>query len=176
MAKPKKISPDAAKKMLDTPKFWLPNATITWVQTSVKAFPHTFKFRTGLEIERGSSRIEPEGLFIDCSFKKSIIDGVPDRISITLLVENARVFGIDENGPSRHLNRVGVGHPYYQKEVSHPHIHLPVNESCYGYVEPLPPQSIEDLWDLFLKKAAIHGAPVFSKPEAIAPDGQMVLI
>lgn len=116
MAKQKKIPVDVAEKMIATPKYWLQNAGLSWVQTTAKKFPSAYKFRAGLEVETGGGRIEPEGLFIDCYFKKSIINGVPDTLSISLLAKNARVFGIDENGPSGHLSSVGFGHPYYRKK------------------------------------------------------------
>lgn len=176
MAKPKTISPDDAKKTIDRPKFWLSNAKISWAKTTVKRFPSAYKFRVGLEIAATTGRVEPEGLFIECYFKKSLIHGVPDTLSMTLLVQNSRAFGVDENGPSEHLNKVGLGQRYYQQTVGHPHIHLPVNESSYGYAEPLAPQSLENLWSLFLEKANIHEAPSLTLPSTGAPDEQMELL
>jgi hypothetical protein len=176
MAKPKTISPVIARQMISRPKFWLPHARITWAQTTVKRFPRAYKFRVGLEIEAAAGRVEPEGLFIQCYFKKSLICDVPDTLSITLLVQNSRAFGVDENGPSDHVNKIGQGQPYYQQKVTHPHIHIPVDELSYGYAEPLAPQSLEGLWNLFLEKANIHEAPSLTLPSAGVPDEQMELL
>lgn len=176
MAKPKTISPEVARKMIERPKFWLPNAKITWAKTTVKRFPCAYKFRVGLEVDAAVGRVEPEGLFIECYFKKSLIHGVPDTLSITLLVQNSRAFGVDENGPSEHMNKVGLGQPYHRLTVAHPHIHLPVDESSYGYAEPLAPQSLENLWRLFREKANIYEAPNLTLPGTGAPDEQMELL
>lgn len=176
MAKPKTIAPEIARKMIDRPKFWLPNAKITWAQTTVKRFPSAYKFRVGLEVSAAAGRVEPEGLFIECYFKKSLIHEVPDTLSITLLVQNSRAFGVDENGPSEHTNKVGLGQPYHRQNVAHPHIHLPVDESSYGYAEPLDSQSLEDLWNLFLEKANIQEAPRLTLPGFGVPNEQMELL
>lgn len=176
MAKPKAISSAVAREIIDKPKFWLPSAGFPWAQTTVKKFPSAYKLRAGLEVEAGGGRVEPEGLFVDCYYKKSLIHGVPDTLSLTLLVQNARVFGLDENGPSSHINRIGAGMPYYQQQVSHPHIHIPVDEACYGYAEPIPAQSIEELWTLFLKQANIHEAPDIVLPGTTESTNQLELL
>lgn len=176
MAKPKTIPSATAVKVIDTPKFWLPNSEFAWAQTSVKKFPSSYKLRLGLEVETSGGRIEPEGLFIECFFKKSFIDLIPDTLYMSLLVQNARVFGIDENGPGGHINRVGLGMPFYQQQVNHPHMHIPADESSYGYAEPISRQPIKELWNLFLKQANIYEAPSIILPGETNLSTQMDLL
>lgn len=160
MAKPSKISYEEAMAGLEAEKHWDAGDSIEWVRTSVNLWPSTFKFRTALRI--GS--IRPEGLFLQLDYKASLIQDVPDKVYMTLLVNNARVFGVDENGQANHMNKVGIGREHFMKKVSHPHIHIPVAEASYGYSEPLEAQPVSSLWQVFLTRANIIGAPPLNLP------------
>lgn len=160
MAKPSKISYEEAMAGLDAEKHWDAGESIEWVQTSVNHWPSSFKFRTALRV----GNIRPEGLFLQMDYKASLIQDVPDKLYMTLLVNNARVFGIDENGQAGHINKVGIGREHFMKRISHPHIHLPVPEASYGYIEPLKAQSASSLWQVFLSRANIIGAPPLNLP------------
>lgn len=160
MAKPNEIDFETAKEGIALPKAWAGPSRIEWITNAPKSSLPGYSCRVGLEIS-GEFR---EGCFVNITFKSSSIPGVPDSVSFTLLFDNARVIGVDDNGPSRHLNSVGKGMPYYMQTVSHPHIHFPVPESSAKYAEPLAPQDISALWKLFLERANISGAPDFHRP------------
>ncbi|MBD1553592.1 hypothetical protein [Pseudomonas typographi] len=160
MAKPSRIPYDEAVAGIAIPKTWEAGNTIEWVMTSTKQWPAAYKFRTAL----GVGAVRPEGLFLQLDYKKSLIEFVPDKLYMTLLVNNARVFGIDENGASNHINTVGAGLPHFMAKVSHPHLHIPVPDASYGYIEPLAPQPVTSLWQLFLERANITGAPPLNLP------------
>ncbi|MBK3465842.1 hypothetical protein [Pseudomonas sp. MF6776] len=160
MAKPSKISYEEAMAGLEVEKHWVAGDSIEWVQTSVKQWPSSFKFRTALQV----GNVRPEGLFLQLDYKPSLIQDVPDKLYMTLLVNNARVFGIDENGSANHVNKVGIGREFFMRKISHPHIHLPVPEASYGYIEPLNAQPVSSLWQVFLSRANIIGAPPLNLP------------
>ncbi|MDV9031342.1 hypothetical protein Q7C30_004375 [Pseudomonas sp. RAC1] len=173
MGKPSKISYDEAMAGLVAEKHWESGDSIKWVMTTVKQTPASFKFRAALRV--GSVR--PEGLFLQLDYKMSLIEDVPDKFYMTLLVNNSRIFGLDVNGIAGHVNKVGVGRPYFMQRVSHPHIHLPVPEASYGYIEPIDEQPVSDLWQAFLKRANIKGAPeVLNHPKVEQNPQQMRLI
>ena len=160
MAQPSKISYEEAITGVQWEKQWEAGESIEWVMTSVKQWPSAYKFKTALRV--GS--IRPEGLFLQIDFKASLLEGVPDKIYMTLLVNNARVFGVDENGASNHVNKVGRDRPYFMQKISHPHIHLPTPDSSYGYSEPLDRLPVAELWRVFLERANIYGAPALNLP------------
>jgi len=160
MAKPSKIPYEEAIAGIDLVKNWEAGPSVEWIKTSIKQWPSSFKFRTALRV--GSARLE--GLYLQLDYKRSLIEDVPDKLYMTLLINNARVFGVDENGSSNHINTVGLGQPHFMKKVAHPHIHLPVPDASYGYIEPLDPQPVSSLWQLFLKHANIYGAPPLNLP------------
>lgn len=160
MAKPNEIDYEAAKDGISLPKIWAGPPKIEWITNSPKCQLPGYSFRVSLEI-LGEIR---EGCFVNVTFKRSLISGIPDSVSFTLLFDNARILGIDDNGPSRHINIAGKGMPYYMQRIDHPHIHFPVPESSSKYAEPLEPQDISSLWNLFLEHANISGAPGFNQP------------
>ncbi|MBD8592331.1 hypothetical protein IFT75_02810 [Pseudomonas sp. CFBP 8758] len=173
MGKPSKISYDEAIAGLTAEKHWEGAGSIEWVMTTAKQWPASFKFRTALRV--GSVR--PEGLFLQLDYKMSLIEDVPDKLYMTLLVNNSRVFGVDVNGFAGHINKVGVGKPFFMRRVSHPHIHLPVPEASYGYIEPIDEQPVSSLWQLFLSRANILGAPpLLNHPKVEQNPQQMRLI
>lgn len=167
MAKPNQIAYDNAMQGIAAAKHWAGPALIRWQLNTVKRFPGAYSARIplqiGLEIK--------EGLFVSLYYKQSLHLGVPDKISMTLLVDNARVLSIDHNGVSDHLNTVGHGLPYFKQPIPHPHLHVPVQEASSGYAEPLSDMGLPEMWKLFLSRANIIGAPDFELPR-----GQMPLI
>jgi hypothetical protein len=105
-----------------------------------------------------------EDWFVDLYFKRARIPGVRDTLSITLVVNRTRTVAVDDNGPGSHVNKVGAGHPYYQKSVGFPHVHVPLPQASYGYAEPLDGTTAQKLWELFLDRANISGAPRIELP------------
>lgn len=167
MASPKTIPYDEAIFAVSKPKKWAGGARIVWRSNSARRFPTPYSFRAGLEVDG----VTVEGWFVDLYFKHSRIPGARDTLSMGLIANSTRVIAIDDNGPSIHLNTVGVGLPYFMREVGHPHLHRPVPEASEGYAEPLDSSTIQVMWGLFLKTANISGAPPLELPE----QGQMVI-
>lgn len=164
MAKPNTIPYDDALRAIQTLKIWPTSARFEWKTQSSRKFPAPYSFRTSLALNQEQTKFA-EDWFVELYFKQSLFSSVRDTLSITLVVNKARVVAIDDNGPSAHMNKVGAGMPYYQKRVEHPHLHFPVPESSYGYAEPIITATVQSLWELFLTKANITGAPRIELPD-----------
>lgn len=147
------------RRTIALPKSWVASGEIAWVDAGGR--PRGFTFRERLALPDGS---QPASLFVECYFKPSSIQGCADKLSRGLFFNHHRVFGVDENGPSGHLNIVGVGRPYFQKRVGHPQVHTVSDDCIYGYAEPLELMPLEDYWDYFISEAGIVGAPPFQLP------------
>lgn len=157
---------------IDTKKQWLGSDRIDWVMTTVKKWPSTYKYRASLMV---GERTE-EGLFVQLDYKAGSLPGAPERLYFGLFVQSARSFAVDDGGFTRHRNKVGKGLPFYQQVIGHPHMHIPVFEASYGYAEPLNREPAEQLWQLFLMRANIQGAPPLNLPDETGQTGQMRLL
>lgn len=169
MAKPGKINYADALAAVAMPKEWAGGRPIAWSRQSQVGFPLHSKARAPLKF----NGVVQEGCFIDLYHKISIIPGVPDKVSFSLMVNGARVMGLDENGPTSHLNKVGKGLAHFMSTVDHPHLHVPASDGTPGYADPIDRQPIDQLWQLFCARANIKGAPPFNFP---ATDAQLVLL
>jgi hypothetical protein len=147
------------RQMIGLSKAWVASREMTWVDAGGK--PKGFTFRERLALPDGS---QPANLFVECYFKPSSIKGCPDKLSLSLFFNYHRVFAIDENGPSGHVNVVGLGRPYFGKRVGHPQVHTISDDCIYGYAEPLDSVPFESYWDYFVSEAGITGAPSFRLP------------
>ncbi len=172
MAKPLKIPFDTAIRGIELEKHWTAGPVIEWVQSSLHHWPHTYKHRSILQV---GDRME-EGLFVQLEYKGGTVGDIPERLYFGLHVGGARTLAIDEDGVTGHTNTVGLGRPFYKQRIGHPHIHLPVQEASYGYAEPLERQPVDVLWNQFLQRANIVGAPPLNLPDMLGHDGQMRLI
>ncbi len=149
---------------IEAQKYWPAGVRFDWKSSSTKRFPAPYSFRTSLALD-------PKGLqyaedwFVELYFKRARIVGARDTISITLVVNRTRTVAVDDNGPGNHVNKVGIGLPFYQKPVGFPHLHMPIPEASYGYAEPLNGTTVQGLWELFLDKANITGAPRIELPD-----------
>lgn len=157
-------APDASaiSEIRDTialPKAWVSHGEMTWVDAG--GTPRGFRLRERLALPDGSL---PAGLFVNCYFKPTTIHGAADKLSLSLIVRNHRGFGVDANGPSRHLNSVGTGRPYYLAYVDHPQVHTVSDDAIEGYAEPLEPMTLEGYWDYFVQSVNITNAPQFRLP------------
>lgn len=166
MGKKKKLlSYERAQEMISAPKIWESPSTFTsgWHKPSSGKVPAQFSLRAIFLVDGE----QPEGCKIDVSYKRSPNGISKDAVSFSLLIDNARIFGIDDKGHGFHINRIGIGHPYHEDAIPHPHIHFPVEEASYGYAEPLDADmSHEEMWILFLERANVSLAPSFEKPPA----------
>lgn len=147
-----------AREAVATPKHWNGGRFIPWRDAAGK--PKGLEFRAALTVDA----VQPQGLFVSGYFKPTAIPGIRDKLSFSL-VYGGRVFGVDDNGPSRHRNDVGAGRPLYGQIVDHPQIHTISDDGIEGYAEPLPIMPAPDLWALFITEARILGAPEFTLPE-----------
>ncbi|MEO5829419.1 MAG: hypothetical protein ABIQ36_02520 [Rhodanobacter sp.] len=147
------------RQMIGLPKAWVASGEMAWVDAGGR--PRGSKFRERLALPDGS---QPANLFVECYFKPSSIQGSPDKLSISLFFNHHRVLAIDENGPSSHINNVGLGRPYFGKRVGHPQVHTISDDCIYGYAEPLESMSLERYWDYFISEAGITDAPSFQLP------------
>lgn len=164
MAQPGKASYSDAQGAIAAIKKWRGGKSIHWAPHGGKGFPSHFKCRSPLEV----NGLIQEGLFIDLYFKPGKGPGMPDKISFSLMFNQARVMGLDENGPTRHLNTVGKGLPHHMQVIDHPHWHLPAPECTPGYAEPVDRHPIAELWRMFCARANIHSAPQLSLPNQTA--------
>jgi len=157
---------------IEAHKDWLGADRIEWVMTTVHRWPSSYKYRAALQVDdRGV-----EGMFVQLEYKAGKLDGAPERLYFGLFVQGSRSFAVDDGGFTRHRNKVGRGLPFYQKTIGHPHVHIPVLEASYGYAEPIDRLPAEQLWQLFLRRANIYGAPTLNLPDDIGQDGQLRLI
>ncbi|MCQ4245576.1 hypothetical protein CXK93_12240 [Stutzerimonas decontaminans] len=157
---------------IDAIKQWLGSNRIEWVMTTVHRWPSIYKYRAAVQV--GERTIE--GMFVQLEYKAGRVDGAPERLYFGLFVQSSRCFAVDNGGFTRHRNKVGRGLPFYQQTIGHPHMHVPVLEASYGYAEPVENQTAEQLWQLFLERANILGAPKLNLPDDIGQDGQLRLI
>lgn len=164
MAKPGKANYSEATAAIEMPKKWRGGAAMLWSESGGKGMPDHYKCRSPLEV----NGLIQEGLFIDLFYKRSLLVGVPDKLYISLMFNHARVMGLDENGPARHLNSVGKGLEHYMQVVDHPHLHVPVPDGTPGYAEPLVRQPFDELWRMFCLRANINGAPGLTLPHQTA--------
>lgn len=149
-------------------KGWPPAAQLTWATNVAKGFPRSHKARVSLLINGDHA----EGCFVALEYLASTVLGGHDKLYMTFLYENAPLLAVHVDGPSRHMNKVGEGEQFYQRAVGHPHIHLPVKDASWGYVEPVNSANRDLLWQTFLNSANIQGAPALQIPET----SQMVLL
>lgn len=147
------------RRVIALQKTWVASGEMPWVDTGGR--PRGFTFRERLALPDGS---QPASLFVQCYFKPSSIQGCADKLSIGLFFLHNRVFAIDENGPSNHVNTVGVGRPYFGRTVGHPQVHTVSDDCIYGYAEPMESMSFEGYWDYFVREVRITGAPPFRLP------------
>lgn len=164
MAKQRTIPYDEAKQAIDALKVWPASTPFLWKKPATKKIPAPYSFRASLALDLGQTRFA-EDWFVELYFKKSRFAGVRDTLSIAFIVNKARVVAVDDNGPSSHMNKVGVGLPFYQQVAGHPHLHTPVLDASYGYAEPLASTTVQALWEIFLARANIAGAPRIELPE-----------
>ena len=153
----------AIQRMLRKEKAWAGSSHMAdlWTRGNKKRLPKPWSFRVALETDGATV----EGLFVEVWYQPSKIYGARSTLQTTLLIDSVRATAVDDNGPaSRHLNKVGVGLPYYQKVIGVPHVHFCVADALSGYAEPLPFMAPEQLWTTFLGKANISGAPLFELP------------
>lgn len=166
------ISYREAIEGIDAIKQWFGSDRIEWVMTTVHRWPSIYKCRAAVQV--GERTIE--GMFVQLEYKAGKVNGAPERLYFGLFVQSSRSFAVDNGGFTRHRNKVGRGLPFYQQTIGHPHMHIPVLEASYGYAEPVEHQPAEQLWQLFLRRANILGAPNLNLPDEIGQDGQLRLI
>lgn len=164
MAKSGRASYSDAVGAIEATKKWRGGKLMRWVEHGGKGTPDHYKCRSPLEI----NGVIQEGLFVDLYFKNSLLAGVPDKLYFSLMFNHARVMGLDENGPTRHLNKAGKGLAHHMQVIDHPHWHVPAPDSTPGYAEPIDRQPIDELWRMFCARANIKGAPGLSLPNQTA--------
>lgn len=131
-----------------------------WTQATQRKFPKPFFFRVAPEI----NGMTVEGIFIEARYKQTHVPGNRDSLNFSLVIDGTRALGLDDNGPSKHFNTVGVGLPFHRKTADHPHFNFSVPEALIGYAEPIAQASPEDLWTAFVNRANIIQAPTFMLP------------
>jgi hypothetical protein len=152
-----------AMQAIAQPKLWAGHQPLgaMWRRVAGGRIPSLFEINVALEVNGAVRR----GWRVQVSYQRSPRGFHPDNFGASLLIDNARVLAFDSGKPWRHRNKVGVGEPYYQQRVDHPHWHRPVADASHGYAEPLDPAlSQAALWQLFLERANIEGAPDFQIP------------
>lgn len=146
------------RRARDTPKVWSSEEALRWIDAGGR--PRGFKFREGLSV----NGVQLASLYAEGYWKPSLKAGVPDKLSLSLFFRGFRILGIDENGPSTHVNVCGRGRPHYGIRVDHPQLHSVSDDQVYGYAEPMTRVTLSDYWQEFLTKSNILGAPPFSLP------------
>ncbi|WP_404362562.1 hypothetical protein [Marinobacter sp.] len=105
-----------------------------------------------------------EDVLVILRHKSSSIPGIPNSFNAVLLLNKQRLVSLDENGSRKHTNRVGVGMPYFGHTLTHPHLHVPVPDSMDGYAEPIDTRNVQEMWQIFLTRSGIIGAPALQLP------------
>lgn len=132
-----------------------------WKPVGGGRVPTLFEVNVALEADG----VVRKGWRVKVSYQRSPRGFHPDNFSASLLIDNARILAFDSGKPSRHRNKVGIGEPFYQQRIDHPHWHRPVPDASEGYAEPLDPCLTQaELWRLFLERANIERAPDFQMP------------
>lgn len=152
-----------AIRAIAQPKQWAGHQPMgsLWRIVAGGRFPSLFEINIALEAEG----IVRKGWKVRVSHQRSPRGFHPDNFGASLFIDNARVLAFDSGKPTSHRNKVGVDEPWYQQRIGHPHWHRPVAEASHGYAEPLDPAlSQSKLWQLFLERANIKGAPHFQTP------------
>lgn len=153
----------AIQGLIRTKKLWVGSSPLSllWKKGNKKRLPKPWSFRTALEADGATI----EGAFVEVWYQPSRIVGARPSLQMAFLVDAVRATAVDDNGPaSSHINKVGVGLPFYQQTVGVPHLHFSVPDALKGYAEPLPQMVPEELWTTFLERANISGAPPFELP------------
>lgn len=158
--RPKKIDYAYAQELIQKDKRWAGCEHFDGGWVGSKSTPSTFKITAPLLIDG----ITVEGCFVVLVYKRSPSGLARDTFSASFFGDNARIAGVDDGKPSTHFNSVGMGCAHHRQTIPHPHLHLPVEESSYGYAIPLDMMSTSELWGLFLQEAGIRQAPDFTMP------------
>ena len=95
----------------------------------------------------------PEGARIVLQWRPAV-GSASDKMNLTLLFREQRIYGIDFDDVGRHTNKIGAGRPYHRKMITTPAHEHTWSEEGYGYAEPLGPTSglPADLFGIFCNK------------------------
>lgn len=149
---------EQARGLLGETKVWVGGA-VRWVPTG-KKLPG-MKFRNSIELPLG---VQLAGLFVEGYFKQSRVPSAPDKLYFNLFFRNQRIHALHDNGPTRHLNEVGMKELYYMQRVDHPHRHRICDDAMEGYAEPFERMEASKMWTTFLAECRILHAPDLSLP------------
>jgi len=160
MSNAKPVTYLEAVAVLELEKQWGGNQKIQWIAKSQRKFPSGYDSRIAVI----ANNVFAEGLFVELYFKEATLPGVPDKFNASLMHRSTRICGLDTGAFAGHTNTVGKNREHYQETVGMPHLHTPSEDAVYGYAEPLPNLSLEELWEIFLEKAKIKDAPKLTLP------------
>ena len=123
-----------------TPKFIEYRSAIRIKHETVEDLFICFIYRAGFPRSRGGKQLIQQ-----------------ETIATGLYFRNKRVFAIDYDTNSIHLNKIGLDIPSYKREILGLHRHI-WTENGYGYAEEIRMESvsIEGVINLFLKESNIN--------------------
>ena len=114
----------------------------------IQASGHTPKihlFESPIQV----GKVTLEGVIVRASYRgpKAVRRGnaevlVPENFSCAIFMGPHRIAAIDTNPGQRHINKVGIGLPYFNQTIttsSHRHLWT----GSYGYVEPIEPPLLD---------------------------------
>lgn len=148
-----------AAEFLALKKTWN-GSSFPWKPKNREGLPPTLECVFTLKDNHGVM----EDVLVILRHKSSSIPGVPDSFNAVLLVNKQRLVSLDENGPRKHTNRVGAGMPFFGHTLTHPHLHVPVPDSLDGYAEPIDTRDLQEMWQVFIARSGIIGAPALQLP------------
>lgn len=148
----------AVRDIIEAPKQWVGHS-VRWVANG-RSKPG-YKFQNALSLNDG---LHPAGLFVYGYFKQAGVPGAQDKLYLSMRYMDARVVGLDDNGPSTHRNDVGRSLPYYRQRIDHPHSHRICDDALEGYAEPEPRREVAEMWSTFLQRCNIIDAPQLVLP------------
>ena len=147
-----------ARRVTALPKTLVEFRRMDWKKPS-PSVPQ-YKWRAVAE----TTPVEDVELLVTGFFRATRVPGRADRHAFTLVYDGAHRVVCVEGGVRSHTNRVGRGLPWYGKTVGEFQAHSVCDEAVDGYADQLDPATGAELWDAFMSRAAIVGAPSYAPP------------
>lgn len=136
-------------------------SAIDWRPGLSKKDAQWWKWDSAIEIDG----TVPEGARVILQWRAAI-GSAPEKMNLTLLYREQRIYGIDLDDAGRHTNKAGKGRPLYRQMIDSPAHEHTWSEDGYGYVEPLDPvpDSLAELFGYFCNKANLTVVGGFKPP------------
>lgn len=167
------ISRSAFEQLLGQTKVIL--RPMSWTRGLGSPSPAFFQYDSSIALDT-ETLVAVEGMRVVCRYRPSI-NGKPEVLALSLLIENDRVYALDYGKWYRHVNnKGGRGRPMWGERFRGSQQHF-WSDDGYGYAEPLAdPANPEDAWRQFLTLGNFEANFPFVHPLSGGDKDQRVLI